>query len=253
MQNLIYGDKNRIFINTALGCNSKCSYCYLPDIGIDNQVKYFKAKYIIKQIEKMEQFQRGKDGTIISIGCYSECWDIKNKDETIKLVKYFIDTGNYVQLATKKEITYDELQEINKLIKYKNQLNIYISIPTISKSNLIEIGTDKVEKRISNFKLKSCLKNINFILYIKPVLRCITKLDVKRYIDIIEEYKLDVVVGDLLSIKSNSKIISDVGEKMLYEYKVDDAVFIKEQLSDYTKVYTHSTEVILNDRNLRRE
>ncbi|UOW68216.1 radical SAM protein [Paraclostridium bifermentans] len=253
MQNLIYGDKNRIFINTALGCNSKCSYCYLTDIGINGQVQYFKAEDIIKEIEQMEQFQRGKDGTIISIGCYSECWDSNNKYETIKLLKYFINTENYVQLATKKEIKHDELKEINKLIKYKDQLNIYISIPTIFKSDLIEVGTDKVEKRLNNFKLKNLLKNINFILYIKPVLKCITVVDIESYIGIIKKYNLNVVVGDILSINSNSQKSSDVGEERLYEYKVDDAVFIKKQLSKYTTVYTHSTEVILNNRNVGRE
>ena len=29
----IFGDSNRLFLNTALGCSSACSYCYLPTLG----------------------------------------------------------------------------------------------------------------------------------------------------------------------------------------------------------------------------
>ena len=27
------GEKDRIFINTSLGCSASCEYCYLPDLG----------------------------------------------------------------------------------------------------------------------------------------------------------------------------------------------------------------------------
>lgn len=257
MQNLIYGNQERIFINTALGCNSKCSYCYLSDIGISDKVRYFKAEDIIEKIEMMEQFKIGENGTIISIGCYSECWDNKNKKETIKLIKYFISTNNYIQLATKRKLTFEELEEVNKLIKYRNQLTIYISIPTISQSNLIEVGTDRVEKRINNFKLKNKLENINFTLYIKPVLKDITILDINSYIDIVKTHNLDVVIGDIFTINSEHGKQIDVGENMLYEYEVEDSIIIKNKLCLYTKVYKHSTEIIevsrLHNKKLRGE
>ncbi|CEN89845.1 Radical SAM superfamily [[Clostridium] sordellii] len=257
MKNLIYGNKERIFINTALGCNSMCSYCYLSDIGIDGKVKYFKAEHIIEKIEKMDQFKKGKHGTIISIGCYSECWDNKNKYETIKVIKYFIKTNNYIQLATKREILLEELKEINKLIKYKNQLNIYISIPTISQSDVIEVGTDRVEKRINNFNLKDKLNNINFVLYIKPVIKNVTVLDIDSYISIVKQYNLDVVIGDILTVNSEIGKVADVGEEMLYEDEVEDAVVIRSKLNEYTKVYEHSTDIIkinkLYNQNLRGE
>ena len=45
----------------------------------------------------------GKNGTLISFGCYSECWDEKNKPQTIKLIKYFLEKGNQIQVATKNQ------------------------------------------------------------------------------------------------------------------------------------------------------
>jgi len=35
MNSFVSGDKDRIFINTALGCNAKCKYCYLKSLDIE--------------------------------------------------------------------------------------------------------------------------------------------------------------------------------------------------------------------------
>ena len=42
--------------------------------------------------------------TLITLGCFSECWDEHNKPHTLELIKYFLRQGNQVQLSTKKQI-----------------------------------------------------------------------------------------------------------------------------------------------------
>lgn len=244
MKKLVYGNEKRLFINTTLGCTARCSYCYLDSIGINKTLECFAAEEIIKIFERTDQFIAGKEGTIISIGCYSECMDKNNKEQTIKLIKYFIEKGNYIQMATKKVISYDDFKEIDNLLQFKNQLFIYISMPTISYSNTIERGTDNIEERVKNFKLIKLFKNIELVMYIKPVLQNITIRDLDKYIDIITEFNLKTVVGNYLSTSSNQVQTSDVGENLLYEQEYQDIEKICFKLKEIGQVFKHSTQVI---------
>ena len=84
-------DNKRIFINTSLGCAGQCAYCYLPKMGYSNgsdNYRTISAQTIIEFIEKNKLDINQK--TLITLGCYSECWDEYNKNETISLIKYFL-------------------------------------------------------------------------------------------------------------------------------------------------------------------
>jgi len=35
LNNYLYGNKERLFLNTNLGCNAQCSYCYLPILNFN--------------------------------------------------------------------------------------------------------------------------------------------------------------------------------------------------------------------------
>lgn len=245
----IYGDSRRIFLNTSLGCKGKCSYCYLDDIGIGSGIKYIKSEDLIYMFENQTSFVKGRFGTIISIGCYSECWDDDNKKQTIKLIENLIKYGNYIQLSTKCKINLNEIKHIDSLLKFKNQLSIFVSLPTISQSSIIEIGTDCVNNRISNFLLKEKVKNIDVVLYIKPVLKNITIKDIEKYQSIIEQYEMYTVVGNYLSINKKDKQLALVGEGKLYENESSEINLIVKRLNKYGKIFTHSTQVIEQYRN----
>ena len=100
-------DDKRIFVNTSLGCTGKCSYCYLSKIVYNNESIVSKIKTSEELIEEIENYGISKD-TLITLGCFSECWDDSNKPATIKLIKYFLQRGNQIQLSTKKEISLRE-------------------------------------------------------------------------------------------------------------------------------------------------
>ena len=88
----LYAKNNdRIVINTCLGCNGACSYCYLPRLGYNNKSNDLlvrEASQIIKDIEESEINIDEK--TLITLGCFSECWDEKNRPQTIELIRYFL-------------------------------------------------------------------------------------------------------------------------------------------------------------------
>ena len=126
-------DNKRIFINTCLGCTGECSYCYLGKMGYDNRKivsKIKKAEDLIEEIERKALISRD---TLITLGCFSECWDDNNKPQTIKLIEYFLKKGNQIQLSTKKKITPEEMSEISEFVQYLGQLVIFVSSATISK------------------------------------------------------------------------------------------------------------------------
>ena len=109
---LFSNDSDRLFVNASLGCSANCVYCYLPTLNCSKGKPlstYITAEELIKQFETYKDFKAGKNGTLISFGCYSECWDEKNKPQTIKLIKFFLEKGNQIQFATKKYVDFKNL------------------------------------------------------------------------------------------------------------------------------------------------
>lgn len=238
-------DNKRIFINTSLGCAGQCAYCYLPKVGYSNISENYRtisAKTIIEFIEKNELDINPK--TLITIGCYSECWDEYNKNETISLIKYFLKKGNQIQLSTKKQIRLEELTEILPLIKYFGQLVIFVSSATISKHDTIEKNTESISDRFQNFSLFNRL-NIPAVLYMKPVLNGITINDLELYKKYIEQYKIrDVVVGSIFTNCTSEETVHFSNKNELFYTKNNDEDIIISELSKITNVYKRSSEVM---------
>lgn len=246
-------DNRRVFINTSIGCGGACSYCYLPQIGLENNTKKYNtttAKNIIKTVKtNIPNISRS---TLITIGCFSECWDKVNKEETIKLIKFFLTNGNQVQIATKKQIKKEELIDISPLIKYYGQLVIFVSSSTISKQIDYENNTTPIINRLKTFKLSSS-GNIPIVLYIKPVLADVTIKDIEEYKKIIKKYHVkDVVVGSMFTNKISEERIpfSDIDE--LYYTQNEDENIIKWELSCVANVYDRSSEIMHKYKKLKK-
>lgn len=244
MDLFVNGNEERIFINTAIGCACNCSYCYLDSLGIKGIPEKGDVDKIVEQLLLQKYFNKGPNGTIISIGCYSECWDEDNKENTLKLLRKVVTYGNYIQLATKKKIAMEDIVAINKIALFKNQIGIYISIPTISKSRELEVGTDTIEERLSVLEYSKLCNNIYFVMYIKPVLLGITVEDIEKYIDIMKKNAIACVVGTMLIPTSKENGAKMIGNSYFYEKKIDEEQIIMDKLKKYKKVYTHSCDVI---------
>lgn len=237
-------DNKRVFINTSLGCNSRCAYCYLPKIGYDDskQYKVISFKELISFIEKSDI--EINENTLITIGCFGECLDKYNKKETISLIRYFLKRGNQVQLSTKQEIIEKDFKELLPLIKYYGQLAVFISSSTISEQPIIEKNTIPIIKRFDNFNILNKL-NIPGILYMKPVLKGITIKDLELYKKYINQYNINyTVVGSIFSNNiSYEKIHFSSSINLFYE-KNEDEDIIAFELSKITKVYRRSSEIM---------
>ena len=244
---LFSNEPNRLFCNTSLGCTANCSYCYLPTLNYTKGKKlntYITAEEIIKQIEVYKDFKAGKNGTLISFGCYSECWDEINKPQTIKLIKYFLEKGNQIQFSTKKYVDYKDLIDINKFIKYYGQLTIFISSATISEWNRFEKGTTNPIERFKSFNITKEL-NIPVVLYIKPVLYNITIKDVDRYIELIKKYNIkDVIVGSIIKENGTVEVAPFIIDNFMHTQPIEQEKEIINSLSKVSNIYTKSIHVL---------
>lgn len=240
-------EKERLFINTSLGCTANCAYCYLPTLKYSKGKKldnYVTAEKILKDLGNYKELEFGRDGTLISFGCYSECWDERNKKETIKLIKYFLEKGNKIQLSTKKYIDYKELKDISKLIKFYGQLTIFISSATISYSDVLENNTTPPEERFKSFLITKEL-NIPTILYIKPVLYNITIKDIDLYKEVIKKYNIkDVVVGSIIKTNGKGEVAPFVNDNSMHAEPIEQEKEIISSLKEVCNVYTKSLQVV---------
>ncbi|MBY0157201.1 hypothetical protein H0178_15515 [Cytobacillus firmus] len=247
-EGFLHGDRKRIFVNTSLGCRADCSYCYLPEVGFTKGAKperFQNAKSVVHSLFNSEKFVGGKQGTIVSIGCFSECWDEINKQETIEIIEEVIKRGNPIQLATKRFIDYNDLLNIETKLKWKGQLSVFISCASISNWGTYEKGTVSPRLRFKSFEIKERL-GIPCYLYIKPVLKGVTVLDVEKYFDVMKSYGVDAIVGSIFATDSSDEEAPILPGKLFYGSKSDEDL-IKERLINAGNVYDTSTEPI-NDR-----
>ena len=246
-------DEKRIFVNTCLGCSSSCSYCYLPRMGYKNNstdLYVRKAEDIIAEIQSSPV----NTDTLITIGCFSECWDELNKPHTIALIRYFLQQGNQIQLATKRKITIEEASKFKDLITYNGQLCIFVSSATISQWEQIERNTDSPRERFGTFEISKTL-DIPTILYMKPVLQGITIQDIETYKQVIDICGVqDVVVGSIFTQEKAAETIHFSDKNELFYNEVSDEVKIRTQLlqQQCCKVYSRSSDVMkwYRERNL---
>ena len=239
----VYGTKERIFVNTVIGCHAKCSYCYLPHLLPEHENIQILASEAITKVNNMPEFKPGNENTIISLGCYSECLFPQNIDNTLEIIQYFCKTNNYIQLATKQKIDENICKQFDLFEQYQNQINVYISMPTISFAPEIERGTASIDDRINSIQV--CKQHgINVILYIKPFLGELTSRDINEYIELVRKYDIPIVVGGYIS-REVTDTVAQIGGKLLYEHSATDEMKkFAEELSKYTEVYFHSTDVI---------
>lgn len=238
-------DNKRIFVNTCLGCTGACSYCYLNQVGYNNKSIDSEVKKAEELIEEIEQLQVSKD-TLITLGCFSECWDKNNRPETVKLIQHFLKRGNQIQLSSKKEIKVEECEPFKDLIQYFGQLVIYVSSATISQWSTIEKGADAPDKRFNTFDISKKI-GVPVVLYIKPILSGITIKDIDLYKEVISRYSIkDVVVGSMFGKKVSQEEVHFSNSGLLFYNPVQDEFEIKKELMQMqnVRVFSRSSQVV---------
>lgn len=235
-------DTRRLFINTSLGCNGKCKFCYLPKLGM-NKIETKAWKEILELLK--ESHYKLTKNTLITIGCFSECFDDMNKKETIKVIKFFLEKGNQVQVSTKKYVSFDDIKELVPFIKYYGQFVIFVSSSTITNDKVYELGTEQSDLRFQTFDLMKY--NIPVILYMKPIIQSVTIKDLELYKKLIINRGItNVVIGSLFTEEKGKETVHFSSKGQLFYHECDDEKILLNELSSIAKVCRRSTEV-MND------
>jgi DNA repair photolyase len=243
------GDSSRLFLNLELGCSSSCSYCYLPSEGMQLGKRppselSRTPEELLSQLQSDERFKPGRDGTLISIGCFSECWDLATRPRTIRLIQGLLAHDNWIQFATKREIHQRDLAPITRNPSWKGQAVAYISSASIRQWNLFERGTTRPDRRFRSFA--ACRElGVRSCLYIKPVLPEVTIRDMDLYSELMVQHDVDAVVGDLFVPGVATDEIASPISKLLHIAEHDDAVRLRTGLAVLGRVFENSTKHLL--------
>ena len=251
---LVHGSSQRLFVNSALTCPSWCSYCYLPSLGFEvgkNDALSISAEELILLVENHYLFITGKYGTILSLGCFSECWGSKTKFVTMKIIKYFLKQGNPIQFATKRCVHSNSLLELTDDILWQGQLTVNISSSTVSRWKDFEQGTTLPEKRFVGFEIIPDL-GIPAYLYMKPVISDVTIHDLSIYKELIVSKMISgAIVGSLFSLIDEKDLeVASIGGGALKCTPCEDEYIIKEEMTSICSVFSTSTEVVDYWRNI---
>lgn len=234
-------NNNRVYINNVIGCDKGCRYCYLHNIGITRR-EIYSASEVVSEFERLNQVDA--QNTIISFGCYAECMLDENIENMLRLVKYFSERGYYIQISTKSKIKKEWFEELEKILNKKEQLSIFVSIPTFSRADEYEPGAASVEERIENFKYHSPNSYIKIYMYIKPFLENITYMDQHEYIKLMQKYHMDVIVGKKFQFDTHDGDMVKVGKNEMFEIKSEQLEKMIFELKKAGNVYEHSTDPI---------
>lgn len=243
----IYGNSDRLFLNTELGCSSACTYCYLPTegfhIGLEKSDSSHRidADLLIQTLLADHRTVLGANGTLFSIGCFSEAWDPKNRESTVRIIKALLKFGNPLQLATKRRVGILELREITSSPDWNGQLSIYISSATISHWRDYEPRTISPAKRFESFA--SCRElGVDACLYLKPLLAGITIKDLVQYGGVMQTYEVPAIVGERFSTDHHAD--TSPISKTLFVIHDDESVVMREKLSAYGPVFSKSEDAL---------
>ncbi len=242
------GDNKRMFISPSFGCKVGCKYCYVPDI---NSKQIREVPKVDKQfIAKCNAFNRGRRGTVFSIGCYCDPFAPENHGITLNLLEELTLYENYIQVSTKFSVTNSSIEKIKEIRKHKNQVTVFISCPTISQDYQLEPNCSPALDRLKEIKNLN-QKGIPVVLYIKPFLKAITTRDIALYERFLTNTTVPVVVGQYFTKGEveDSIGIAPVGNGALSTKGLtEESKEFSDRLSKITTVYSTSMEVIENYR-----
>lgn len=241
-KHLFFND-GRLFINSALGCSSNCSYCYLDDIGLAKGriIRKVDTDSIIQTLEATKNILWNPIETVISFGCYSDPWSHSSRDSTIKIIQYLDKLNCSISLSTKQFVKSSHIEKLSS-IKNKNNLVFLISLPIIVDMKFHEKGTCSVQERILSI---SNLKALGFTvaLYVKPFLQGITIKGISTIQSAMIDFHIPIILGRHFKADGEGRK-SVVSNTILFnETECNEYRFMYEKLSKVGSICEHSYEV----------
>ena len=196
-------ENGRFFISPILGCNARCSFCYIYSKGYETKISSndFGLEDTISFLHSHEKFRAGVHGSIISIGAWGDPFPRYSKDscsQTLHWLNELAKLKNPIQIMSRYELKEDVIEAIVKCNSYTGQILYSTSLSTFQRNKEIEPYADKPELRLESIK-KLRDQGVSTNVMIKPFLSGVTDLEINSFIDAFNKHGVEYcVVGDLL-------------------------------------------------------
>lgn len=170
-------------LNPYLGCIHACSYCYAPNFTPDSDASTNWGKVVVVKENLVEVLKREvhmlKRG-VVGVSTITDPYQPIEALErlTRRSVELLLQNGFRVSIQTKSPLV---LRDIDVLQKYKNKVDVGITVTTLYKD--IEPNAPPPKARINALK-KLSENGIETWLFLGPIIRGVNDSEVK---DIIEE------------------------------------------------------------------
>ena len=162
VEEFVYGSSKRLFVNTALGCNANCVYCYMPKLGYSQKAKMISGKEAAQLVKSAPCFIPGKyddQKTIcismptISAIAQLEPGTVSARQRILNIencIKYHIPTVLYIKPFL-ENITERDLEDYIRIIeKYKIPVVVGEYLYTEKLEDLADVGNGRLYKRTDN-------------------------------------------------------------------------------------------------------
>lgn len=198
-RNLVWTTR-RVFVSPALGCPASCAFCYLPSSG-EAAPTHPSQHDLAEAIQNDTRFSEGINGTLISLGCLSECLAPHAIGPTFSFLEGCKKWHNPIQLATRWIVPQRLQSQFFDLARGCN-LVLFHSMSTVTHASSFERGTAKIARRLEFLDVcaDAGLRNV---LYIKPFISGITGIDADEFVSIAKSYRLNAIVIGPLYLDTN--------------------------------------------------
>lgn len=155
------GLRNRFFLNPAIGCTMRCPYCYLPHHGISCRgpvtVSPLRPRDYVALVRT--HVDLGPEGTLLSIGSFTEPFLPGLQDLTLDLIKELLPLGNPIQVSTKTSPPTDKIQDLIRTVPdlLRDQVVFYLSTNDLH---------HPIQSELRNWL--DFAADLNLVMYIKP-------------------------------------------------------------------------------------
>jgi len=231
---------NRVFLSPGFDCPVGCIYCYIYNDGYAlAQPTPVKLSGIdLKQkLESDPRFRRGREGTIISIGCDSEPFHPALAGKTLEYMQSLSELGNPIQFATKFPLSEPAITSISKLA---SPVYPMVSLCSIKNHTLLEPAAPNPDSRLLSLE-RMVRAGLRVTLLYKPVIPGVNDSESEAIIHTAVEYKASYLVAGIMY--ANNYLADKLEEKgfdtgMLRQRSIDlvQPVWIK---SDISPVRSH--------------
>jgi len=192
-------------VHSAVGCSFACTYCYLPDMGVNyaSARPYgLKGDEMVLALLSNPYFLPGRLGPPIAVGSVGE--PFANSGTTQKTLEYLMSfsrhLGNPTQFSTKACL---EDEVVRRLASVKLPLSPLVTVVTLRRSTALEPRAPSPEARLESIR-RLREHGLKPILFLRPL---IPGVNTDELGDLLSEARrhgaLGVVIGGFRATASN--------------------------------------------------